>query len=125
MYIALAALIALHGLAHMVGFAAPFGYLKDSPPLDSLFFNRVTLPDAAMKAIGILWLGTVILFVVAAVGIIRRESWWTTMTLAACVVSSVLTIAFLPYAKIGLAVNVALFAFLYLNRSTAWIPGSA
>ena len=125
MYIALAALIALHGLAHMVGFAAPFGYLKNPPPIDSLFFGRITPPDAAMKAFGILWLATVILFVVAAVGIIRRESWWTPLTLAACVLSSALTIAFLPYAKIGLVVNVALLAFLYLNRSSSWIPGPA
>lgn len=125
MYIALAVLIAIHGLAHMVGFAAPFGYLKTPPPLDSLFFGRIALSEAAMKALGILWLGAVILFVVAAVGIVRRASWWTPLTLAACLLSVALTMAFLPYAKIGFAVNVALLAFLYLNRNAAWIPASA
>ena len=125
MYIALAVLIALHGLAHMVGFAAPFGYLKNPPPIDSLFFSRVTLPAGAMKGLGILWLTAVVLFVVAAVGLIRRDGWWTSVTVAACLLSLVLTVAFLPYAKIGLAVNLALLAFLFLNRNSAWIPGQA
>ena len=124
MYIALAALIALHGLAHMVGFAAPFGYLKNPPPMDSLFFSRITLPDGAMKAVGLLWLAAVVIFVVAAVGILRRQTWWTPLTLTATLLSLALTIAFLPYAKIGLVVNLALLAFLFLNRTASWIPSS-
>jgi len=121
MYIVLAALIALHGLAHMVGFAAPFGYLKNPPPMDSLFVNRLAITDSGMKVLGIFWFVAAFVFVAAAVGLIRRDSWWAPLTLVACLLSLALTIAFLPYAKFGLLVDVALIAFLYLNRNQIWI----
>jgi len=116
MYIALAALIALHGLAHMVGFAAPWGYMKN-PPSD------LTGPSA--RILGIFWLIAAFVFVVAAVGLVRRESWWTPVTLVACLLSIALSVASLPYAKIGLLVDVALVAFLFLNRGTGWITTAA
>ena len=121
MYIVLAALIALHGLAHMVGFAAPFGYLKNPPPMDSLFVNRLAITDSGMKVLGIFWFVAAFVFVAAAVGLIRRDSWWAPLTLVACLLSLALTVAFLPYAKFGLLVDVALIAFLYLNRNQIWI----
>ena len=112
MYIALAALLLLHGLAHMVGFAAPFGYMKNPP---------ASLVGSNAKIFGIFWLIAAIVFVVGAIGLIRREAWWTPVTLVACLLSIALTIAFLPYAKIGLLVDVAVIAFLYVNRGSGWI----
>jgi len=121
MYIALAALIALHGMAHMVGFAAPFGYMKNPPPMDSLFVNRLAITNGGMKVLGIFWFAAAIIFVVAAVGLFRRTAWWAPVTLVACLLSIALSVSFLPYAKIGLLVDVALIAFLYLNHSQSWV----
>lgn len=122
MYIALAALIALHGMAHMVGFAAPFGYMKNPPPMDSLFVNRLALSSGGMKVLGIFWFAAAVVFVVAAVGLVRRTAWWAPVTLVACLLSIALSVAFLPYAKIGLLVDLLLIAFLYVNRTQAWVP---
>jgi hypothetical protein len=121
MYIALAAFIALHGLAHMVGFAAPWGYMKNPPPLDSLFVNKLSLTSASMKILGIFWFAAAIVFVAAAVGLIRKEAWWTSVALVGCLLSIALSVAFLPYAKFGLLVDVALIAFLFVNRGSGWI----
>ena len=124
MYIVLAVLIVLHGLAHMVGFAAPFGYLKNPPPMDSLFVNRLAITNSGMRVLGIFWLMTAFIFLAGAVGVIRRESWWAPVTLVACLLSLALTFSFLPYAKFGLLFNVALLAFLYVNRGHSWISAS-
>lgn len=121
MYIALAALIALHGMAHMVGFAAPFGYMKNPPPMDSLFVNRLAITNGGMKVLGIFWFAAAIVFVVAAVGLLRRTAWWAPVTLVACLLSIALSVSFLPYARIRLLVDVALIAFLYVNRSYSWV----
>jgi hypothetical protein len=122
MYIALAVLMILHGMAHMVGFAAPFGYLKDPPPVNATLLS--TIGPGGMKALGILWFANAIIFVVAGIGLLRHSQWWTTATIAACVLSLVLTATFLPYAKIGLAVDVVLVTFLYLNRNAGWIAST-
>ena len=121
MYIVVAALIMLHGLAHIVGFAAPWGYLKNPLPMDSLFVNRLAITNSGMKVLGIFWFIAAFIFVAAAVGVIRRESWWAPVTLVACLLSIALTFSFLPYAKFGLLFNVALLAFLYVNRGHGWI----
>lgn len=123
MYIVLAALMILHGMAHMVGFAAPFGYLKDPPPVNATLLN--TIGPGGMKALGVLWFANAVLFVIAGVGLLRHSPWWTTATITACVLSLILTGTFLPYARIGLAVDVALAGFLYLNRTAGWIPSTA
>ena len=116
MYIALAALIALHGLAHMVGFAAPFGYMKNPPPI---------LTSSNAKILGIFWIAAAVIFVAGAIGLIRKEAWWTPVTLVGCVLSIALTAAFLPYAKIGLLVDVALVVFVFVNRGSSWITTTA
>ena len=116
MYIALAALIALHGLAHMVGFAAPYGYMKN-PPL--------ALTGSSAKILGIFWFIAAVVFVVAAIGLMRKASWWTPVTLVACLLSIALSTVALPYAKIGLFVDVALVAFLFVNRGSGWITTPA
>jgi hypothetical protein len=83
------------------------------------------LTGSNAKILGIFWFVAAIVFVVAAVGLIRKESWWTPVTLVACLLSIALTAAFLPYAKIGLLVDLALVAFLFVNRGTGWITTTA
>ena len=123
MLIVLALLVALHGLAHMVGFAAPFGYLKDPLP-PSPIIEHLGIGAPAMKALGVAWLVTMIVFVIASILLLRHSSRWPAVMLAGCVLSVFLTVIFLPYAKIGLVVDVALIAFVIANRSYEWIPSA-
>jgi len=122
MLILLATLVGLHGLAHMVGFAAPFGYLKAPPPTP--LPEYLGLGPAAMKALGIAWLIAMLIFVAASILIVRRDPRWPTLIIAGCVLSVLLTALFLPYAKIGLVVDVALIAFVIANRSHEWLPSA-
>ena len=92
--------------------------------MDSLFVNRFAITNSGMKVLGIFWFIAAFIFVAAAVGVIRRESWWAPVTLVACLLSLALTFSFLPYAKFGLLFNVALLAFLYVNRGHSWISAS-
>jgi hypothetical protein len=123
MYIALGLLMMLHGMAHMVGFAAPFGYLDNPPPVSSTLFSAIG--PGGMKALGILWLANAVLFIVAGFGLLRHSPWWSQATIIACVLSLILTASFLPYAKIGLGVNLLLLAFVYFNSNAGWITSRA
>jgi hypothetical protein len=123
MHIVLAVLVAVHALAHMVGFAAPFGYLKNPPP-DPALLQRMGLSAAGSKALGVLWLIAMMVFIVAAVGLFRRSDWWPRVMIGACLLSILLTATFLPYAKFGLAVDIALAAFVFANRSYGWVSAS-
>jgi len=122
MLIVLATLVALHGLAHMVGFAAPFGYLKNPPPTP--LPEHLGLGAGAMKAVGIAWFIAMLVFVATAILMVRRDARWPAAMIAACALSILLTALFLPYAKIGLIVDVALIAFVIANRSYEWIPSA-
>jgi hypothetical protein len=106
-----------------VGFAAPFGYLKNPPPMSSTLLS--TVGPGGMKALGILWFVNAILFVAAGWGLLRHSPWWSQATIIACVLSLILTATFLPYAKIGLGVNLLLLAFMYLNSNAGWITSRA
>ena len=123
MHIALAVFVAVHAFAHMVGFAAPFGYLKNPPP-DSALVQRLGLSGAGSKALGVLWLIAMLVFIVAAIGLYRRSEWWPRVMIGACILSVLLTATFLPYAKFGLAVDLALAAFVVANRNYGWLASS-
>ena len=115
---ALAVLLVLHGLAHLVGFAAPWGLLPESaagaPPsaqLNALLGGRFMPGPSTARALGILWLGVALAFVVVAIGVWRR-SYSTTAILLVTAISLGLCLVWWPAARIGLLVNVAILAML-------------
>ena len=106
MTVALALLLAGHGLLHLLGVAKAFRLA----PLPQL-----TQPIA--PAAGVAWLAAAGLFVASAVALVMWPRWWWTLTLAAIVVSTIVIVPSWSDARFGVAVNLlaataALFGFL-------------
>jgi hypothetical protein len=91
---AFAALLVLHGLIHLIGFAKAFG-LADLPQL------RGTISPIA----GMLWLSAAILFIYAAVALFAWPRVWPIVAVAAVVVSVAVIVPSWSDAKFGVVPN--------------------
>ena len=112
MRLALAALMILHGIAHLVGFAGSW-HLGDVPYKTTVLGGRVDLGDTGIRAAGLLWLTAAMAFVVVGAGAALNYEWWVKATLFVTLASLALTIIEFPEAKIGLVVNLAILAVLF------------
>lgn len=97
MRFAIAALLLLHGLIHLMGFVKPFG-LAEIP----------RLKETTSKAVGVLWLLAALILVAAAVlkGL-DRDAWWIPAAIGV-VLSQALIISQWGDAKAGTLANVLL-----------------
>ena len=119
MRFALAALMILHGVAHLVGFAGSW-HVGDLPYKTTVLAGRVDLGDAGIRVTGILWLAAAVAFVIAGAGTALSYSWWPKAALLVTLASLALTIIEFPEAKIGLVVNLVILAVLFATmRVTA------
>ena len=116
MRLVLAALMALHGVAHLVGFAGAWQLApaKEIPYKTTIFAGHVQVGDTGIRVLGILWLFAALAFIVAAGGAVWSTQWWARAALAVTSVSLVMTIVEWPEARIGLIVNLAILATLFL-----------
>ena len=110
MRFALAALMILHGMAHLAGFAGSWHLGADLPYKTTVLGGRVDLGDAGIRVAGVLWLVVALAFVVAGVGVALNYDWWLKATLYVVAASLGLTMIELPQAKLGLFVNLAILA---------------
>ena len=118
----LAALMAMHGIAHLVGFAGAWQLApaKEIPYKTTVFAGHVHLGDTGIRVMGILWLLTALAFVVAAGGAITNAQWWTRAALVVTCVSLAMTIVEWPEARLGLFINIAILgALLFLLQPAA------
>lgn len=114
MQTALAILMFLHGVAHLVGFVASWQLapLEGMPCKTTVLAGRVDLGDAGIRVMGVAWLlAAAAFFVVAAAAAIDR-SWWMPATAGVALSSSLLTLLAWPDSRIGLLVNAAILAAL-------------
>lgn len=114
MRIALAVVLAIHGIAHLVGFIGSW-HLDASggiPYRTTLLAGHVDVGDTGIRAVGILWLMMAIAFVVAAIGTAMGVDWWVKAVAVIATASLALTILQLPEARIGLVVNLAILGAL-------------
>jgi hypothetical protein len=119
MRLALAALMILHGIAHLVGFAGSW-HLGELPYKTTVLGGRVDLGDTGIRAAGLLWLTAAMAFVVVGAGTALDYSWWAKAALYVTLASLALTIMEFPEAKLGLVVNLAILAVLVVStRATA------
>jgi len=114
---ALSALLAAHGVAHLVGFLVPWRLMTapDMPFKTTLLAGRVDVGEAGIKVIGALWLLTAVAMVVAAAGVAFQTRWAGILVLPVVAVSLVLCLVELPQARIGLVLNGVLVLTLLLH----------
>jgi len=95
MRIALAVVILLHGLIHLLGPAKAFGWADVSQ-----------LQAPISPAAGLLWLGAAALLIAAATGLVLRASWWWYPALPGVLLSQVMIVTAWGDAKFGTLANV-------------------
>lgn len=96
------ALLLLHGLIHVMGFAKAFDY-----------GNITQLQKEISKPLGIIWLATSLLFIATAVMFYSKTAWWQP-GLAAVLLSQILIITSWQDAKFGTPANVIIAVVLVL-----------
>ena len=122
MRIALAVLMMVHGIAHLVGFAGAWRLAPDGIPYKTtVLAGHVDLGDVGIRAVGVLWLGLALGFAVTAVGIIGDRSWWPALAVGVTLASLLMCATEWPEARIGVAINVLILGVLAVGRSMARI----
>jgi hypothetical protein len=122
MRIALAMLMAIHGMAHLVGVAeawrlGPPGF----PYRTTLLAGHVHLGDVSARAFGFVWLALAIAFVLGALGAVGGTPWWPQAALGAAITSLALTVAEWPEARPGVRINVGIVTVLVAGRLLGWL----
>lgn len=114
MRFALAVLFALHGIAHLVGFAGSWQLAASGelPYKTTVLNGRIDLGDAGIRMFGLLWVAAAIAFVMAAAGILLEADWWVRLAAIVAAGSLVLTVLEWPAARVGLYLNVIILAVL-------------
>jgi hypothetical protein len=105
--IAAGAVVAAHGLIHLIGFVGPWGIssVEGFAYRTTALGGAIALGDTGARAIGIVWLACAVGFVVAGFGIWRRAPWALPLTAALAVVSIVVCVLGLPETSAGIVVN--------------------
>ena len=121
MRIALAILMGFHGLAHLAGFAGAWQIAPEGFPYKTTILDgRVDLGNAGIRVIGTLWLIAGGAFAIAATVTLIDVAWWPPFALFIAVVSLLLSVAELPQARLGVAINIAIIAALIVGRRLGW-----
>ncbi len=87
--------IILHGIIHLMGFARAFKYAK-----------ATAWTREISKLSGLLWLGTAVLFILAAAFVLLRKERWAPLAIIAVILSQALIISWWKEAKFGSVPNI-------------------
>ena len=122
MRIVLAVLMAVHGMAHLVGFAgawqlAPGGF----PYRTTVLGGQLDLGDVGIRVVGLLWLATAVAFVAVAIGTVAGVAWWAPAALTIAIVSLLLSVLEFPEAHLGVVINIAIVMALGAGWWLGWI----
>jgi hypothetical protein len=114
MRIALAVLLALHGVAHLVGFVGSWqlATLEGLTYKTTILAGKLDLGGAGIRAMGVFWLLTAIAFCATAAAAVMNLPWWTLAAMGVALFSLLLCIVALPDARIGVGVNLAILTAL-------------
>ena len=89
----------IHGLIHFMGFAKVFSY-----------GNMSQLTKEITKPVGVLWLATALLFVIAMILFLMDNQNWASLTIIAAIISQILIFSVWQDAKFGTIANVLALA---------------
>ena len=121
--ILLSVLLVVHGIAHLVGFLVPWRLVEmpEMPYSTTILAGQVDLGDTGIRVYGILWLLGGVAFLLAAWGGWTRHRWWAELVVGAALLSLILSVLGWPDSRIGVWVNLALLAGLFVWRPFEWL----
>lgn len=120
----IAALLALHGLVHTVGFLAAWQLRAIAGVTATPSFPTLDAGATPVLALGSLWLVAGAGFIVGGTGLATQTPWWIPVTAFAALLSLVLATMWWQSAPIGIAIDVAVLGFLLIatrGRGGAWL----
>ena len=105
---AAAVFLGLHGLVHLMGFAAAWqlATLSEIAYRRTVFNGALEVGDAGTRLLGIGWLVVAPAFLVAAYGLWRARPWALPVTVVVAAVSLAICVLGLPDAYRGVAIDV-------------------
>ncbi len=123
MRIVIAIAMVLHGAAHLVGFAESWqlSMTEHVPYKTTVLDGRLDLGTAGIRVAGVLWLLAALAFGLVSAGAVMDTTWWASVAATAAIASLVLSLAWWPESRIGVAVNLALIATLAMGRRAGWV----
>lgn len=119
MRIALAVLMALHGVAHLVGFVGSWqvaGPESSIPYKTTVLAGRLDIGGPGVRAMGLFWLLTAVAFLAASAGAAMNRPWWLLAAFGLALFSLLLCVVALPDSRIGIAVNLLILALLLAGQ---------
>jgi Family of unknown function (DUF6920) len=111
----LAGLCVIHGFAHVVGLVVPWRLVTvaEQPYRTTVLQGRIDLGDWGIRLYGLGWLVLALCFLIAAIGIMFRSSWWLAWLEAVCVVSVIFCALSWPDARIGIPANILVLTLAF------------
>jgi hypothetical protein len=116
--IAIAAVLLLHGIVHVIGFLVPW-QLMTSPEFEyttGAAWGTLELGEGGARLVGVVMLALTVAFAVAAFGVWRRARWALSLTVGVTLVSLAACILQSPAAILGVALNLVILAVAGLSR---------
>lgn len=109
---AIGLLLALHGVAHAVGFTASWRLAAstDAPYTTLVLNGSIDVGDAGIRLVGILWLVAAAGMIAAAVQVWGRASHAFAAVAAATSFSLVMCLVGLPASQVGVAIDLLILA---------------
>lgn len=114
---AIAALLAVHGVAHLVGFLVSWKLMEapEMPYRTTILQGAVDLADGGIRAYGAIWLILGLGFGASALTLLAGSESWQRMVIALTVISLPMCWFGWPETRVGLMVNLGILA-LVLTR---------
>jgi hypothetical protein len=115
------AIVALHGLVHLMGFVAywPLAPVAELPYKTALFGGEWDVGRAGMKLFGLLWLVAALGFVASAAGLLAGQMVWRPLMIGTVILSTaVIALDWAPAFR-GAVVNGAIVILMGLAY---WFP---
>lgn len=122
MRILLGSLMAVHGIAHVVGFVVPWRLIapQSAEYSTTILAGHIDLGAGGIRTLGIVWLALAIGFLVAAAASWFGFSWWTGAATWLASVSLALSVLAWPASKIGVPVNLVILAAILVGTRMNW-----
>lgn len=111
----LIALLAVHGFAHLPGFAVAWRLIASAemPYRTTLLYGRINLGDAGIRIYGLCWLALACGFAIAAFGVAQRASWWLLLVESLALLSMFFCALGWPDSRFGVLANLVTLALAF------------
>lgn len=110
----LVAFITIHGLIHLMGFAAywPLATIEGLPYKTALLNGSWSIGPNGMRTFSVVWLFVAVGFVVSAVGLSIGQDWWSPLLWGVIILSSLIAVLDWHNAYLGAIINLVILIFL-------------